>query len=433
MSETKDEPIYKKAYDKIHYRLIHVFSKTILISLIVGIISGFMMVLFNTLLITFRLAFSYLPYFIGPLIAGGLTSILVKYGKFRNIMGSGDEQFVTEVTSSELDFKVTPNLFMKTLATSWTFGSGMICGREGPGILIGANIGFLLSKRLNLEREDFVFIGASACVGALLKIPISGPLFVAELPYTNNLNYKALIPSILASTVAYTIYCLFFEFKPLVQIDALSINLEKVNYLLILHLLLAFGVFIGFIILGFTLLLKSFSRITEKLLEPKPGIWILPFIGGIAYSVLLLIVIPLNPNYREFLIGPETSIITVFVYIVGSLTWYVLLIITILFLIGIMCSIGTMNSAGLIMPLIIFGALIGGLFGALFCPEYIELFVLIGMAAALGAATNCPIAAIFMVVEMTWIPLLFVPAGIVTILAYLINSPSSIVHKQQTK
>jgi len=78
----------------------------------------------------------------------------------------------------------------------------------------------------------------------------------------------------------------------------------------------------------------------------------------------------------------------------------------------------------------IIGGIICGLYGIVFYPENPELFVILGISVALGAATNNPIAAIFIIVEMTWVPLLFIPVGITTVAAYLISGPNSIIPGQ---
>ena len=67
-------------------------------------------------------------------------------------------------------------------------------------------------------------------------------------------------------------------------------------------------------------------------------------------------------------------------------------------------------------------ALLGGLFGVIFFPEYPELFVILGISAVLGASMNNPITAIIIIVEMTWEPFLFITAGITTIIAYIFFS-----------
>jgi CIC family chloride channel protein len=397
------------------------------------------------MLIFFKITMrSFLPYFISPLIAGLLTSLLVKYGHANRVMGTGADAFVEDINKadeeyidqSKMGFSRKQNLFSKTLATGWTYGSGMVCGLEGPGLLIGGNLGWLFFSpdRFHIDRLDAFFIGASACTGAILKAPISGALFCAELPYFNHIRYKSLIPSIIASAIAYFIFCSFFEFTPLIKADSSSFRPDQINYFSLLPLLVIFGIISGILVLILMSLLRAFTNKLNELFETKPGLWILPLMGAAGYSIFLLIVIPFLPNnYTNLLIGPDASFLNylISVFNASSISGEFLLILAILFIIAIFLSIGTMNSAGIIMPLMIFGAIIGGLFGVLFYPQNPQLFVLIGISAFLGAALNSPIAAIFIIIEMTWIPVLLIPASITTLIAYIFSGPSSIIPGQK--
>ena len=406
----------------------------LLLAIILGVICGFIMVLFNYLLIFFQITFSLLPYFLAPILAGALTSLLVKYGNLEEILGTGSPEFIREVTSSEEEknSKRISIVFGKTFATSWTYGSGMICGREGPGLLIGANLGALLSVKLGQNKKDASFIGASACTAAILKAPISGALFCAELPYNNHIRYKSLIHSIIAAIIAYIIFCLFFGFSPLIKTNLSSISPDKVNYISLLPFLIAFGVFVGIFILFLTYFLRGLTSILRNKFKEKPGLWILPLIGGCAYGLFLFLTIPMiKVHYRLELSHPDFNFISILTENLGLNLWTFLLILLLIITIAIILSIGTMNSAGIIMPLMFLGAILGGVFGVLFYPENPELFVLLGISAALGAATNNPIASIFIIVEMTWVPLLFIPAGIATIIAYIFSGPISIIPGQK--
>jgi len=408
----------------------------ILISCLLGAICGLVMVGFNFLLIFFKLGFSFLPYFISPIIAGALTSLLVKKGIKRNlflIMGSGASEFVVEATGVEYAYDRFPVLLGKTIATSWTYGSGMVCGKEGPGLLIGANLGYLIAKkfeRFELELDDYFFIGASACTSAILRTPISGALFCAELPYSNHIRYSSLIPSILASIIAFLIFSFFFEFKPLIETDLTAV--EKINYFTLLPLLIFFGIFIGLIMFVIINSLGKWMKVLKNHYSKRLGFWKLPLIGAALYSIFLFFVIPLiDPKFKGILITPDTSILSFITSSIKEMHWLTLLILIILFLIAILFSIGFYNSAGIILPLMLLGALLGGLFGVIFYPEYPELFVILGISAALGASINNPITAIILIVEMTWEPFLFIPAGIVTIIAYIFSGPNSIIPGQR--
>ncbi len=402
-----------------------------LIAIIFGVICGAIIILFNFLLELFKFGFSYVPYFLAPIIAGLSTSLLVKYGKYDRIMGTGSDQFIKEVTLSNPEYKKIANLLAKAFATSWTFGSGMICGREGPGLLIGANLGSLLSKKKRSDRHIYSFIGASACTAALLKAPISGALFCSELPYYNHIHYKSLIPSIISSTIAYIIFCLVFGFTPLIETQLFSASPESINYVFLFPILIVFGVFVGIFVILYIGVLNIITHHLKNRFEKKIGLWILPLLGGFGYGIFLLVIIPfMNFNYSNELIHPDLSFLSVLTNFVHVIPWNHILVFLMVILIAIILSIGTMNSAGIIMPLLIVGALNGGLFGILVYPEYAELFVMLGVSATLGAATKNPIAAIFIIVEMTWVPMLFIPAGITTVIAYTISGTTSIIPGQ---
>ncbi|TFG29314.1 MAG: chloride channel protein [Promethearchaeota archaeon] len=426
--------------DKSSNTYINWFSRYIIIliiSCLLGAICGFVMVGFNYLLNFFKLGFSFIPYFIAPLIAGALTSLLVKKGVKNNlflIMGTGAAQFITEATGRESAYDRFPVLLSKTLATSWTYGSGMLCGKEGPGLLIGANLGYIIAKRfkrLELDLSDYFFIGASACTSAILRTPISGALFCAELPYSNHIRYKSLLPSIFASIIAFLIFSFFFEFKPLIKTDLTAV--EKIDYITLLPLLIFFGILTGLIMFIIITCLGRWMKMIKNHYNRRLGFWKLPLIGAALYSVFLFIVIPLiDPQYKGVLITPDTSILSFITSSIKDMHWLTLLILIILFLVAILFSIGFYNSAGIILPLMLLGALIGGLFGVIFYPEYPELFVILGISAVLGASINNPITAIILIVEMTWEPYLFIPAGIVTILAYIFSGPNSIIPGQRT-
>lgn len=415
-----------------HRSFLSHFLKILILSGIFGAICGFVMVGFNVLLLLFEFSFSFLPYFINPIIAGIMTSLLVRFGRKWNlsrIMGSGAPEFVEEVTQDGVRYSKLPILIGKTFATSWTFGSGMACGKEGPGLLIGANLGHLFEKRFNfsdLERVDFYFVGASACTSAILKIPISGALFCAELPYTSHIKYRSLLPSIFASAISYIIFCSFFEFTPL--ISATYPRMVYLNYPIILPLTIVFGLFIGGFVLLLVVIMRGIVNKTSNYFKKKNFYWIVPLIGALFYSIFLLLIIPyLNPIYHNIFIAPDTFYLSYIITHIRKFDWFAFLLFIFLFLIAMSFSIGFSNSAGLILPLMVFGALVGGFFGVVFYPEHPELFVLIGISAALGAALKNPITAIIIIVEMTWEPFLFIPAGIATIIAYICSGPNSII------
>jgi CIC family chloride channel protein len=62
-------------------------------------------------------------------------------------------------------------------------GAGLMLGREGPSVQMGANIGALFGKKFCLEKTDLLTLmaaGAGAGLAASFNAPIAGAVFVLE-------------------------------------------------------------------------------------------------------------------------------------------------------------------------------------------------------------------------------------------------------------
>ena len=99
----------------------------------------------------------------------------------------------------------------KLLAGVATIGSGGALGLEGPSIYAGSVTGLAVRDRFQnwLRREDVRILltaGAAAGVAAVFKAPATGVLFALEAPYRDDVNRKALLPSLLAAATSYVTY-----------------------------------------------------------------------------------------------------------------------------------------------------------------------------------------------------------------------------------
>ena len=97
-------------------------------------------------------------------------------------------------------------------------GSGGSGGREGPTAQIGAGFGSFLARVLDLDARDAriaVAAGMAAGIGAIFRAPLGGAVLGIEIPYREDVEADALVPSFVASIVAFTIFGVLIGFTPI--------------------------------------------------------------------------------------------------------------------------------------------------------------------------------------------------------------------------
>ncbi|PYN10771.1 MAG: chloride channel protein EriC, partial [Candidatus Rokuibacteriota bacterium] len=108
---------------------------------------------------------------------------------------------------------------VKIVASAVTLGTGGSGGREGPIAQIGSGFGAWLARALRVsdyERRIMVLAGAAGGIGAIFRAPLGGALIACELLYRNmELEHEAVIPALLTSVVAYTVYGHFSGWAPM--------------------------------------------------------------------------------------------------------------------------------------------------------------------------------------------------------------------------
>jgi CIC family chloride channel protein len=87
---------------------------------------------------------------------------------------------------------------------------------------------------------------------------------------------------------------------------------------------------------------------------------------------------------------------------------------------------------GLFIPLVVGGAIVGRMVGEVVNPDDRTLFIIIGMAAFLGAGYRVPLAAVVFVAETTGQPGFIVPALFAAVAAELVMGGQSITPFQRS-
>ena len=328
------------------------------------------------------------PYFI-PLWfvillgAAGLVTYLLKWEPL--ISGSGIPQVEGEMQGRirTVWWRV---LLAKFLGGLLTIGAGLALGREGPSIQLGAMAGKGVSRLSGRTGEERLLItcGASAGLAAAFNAPLAGVLFSLEEVH-KKISAGLLLPCMAASITADFISRSLFGLGPVFHLPEISM-LPLKHYWLVAVL----GVLLG-------LLGAAYNRCTalaQDLYGKIPSRYLriaLPFLLAGALGFVYPQVLGGGHSIVEGLSLQPAA---------GTLA----LLLAARFFFSIACF-GSGAPGGIFLPLLVLGAVSGGLTGTLAGLAGIsvpaENFVILGMAGFFAAVVRAPITGILLIYEMT--------------------------------
>lgn len=315
-----------------------------------------------------------------------------------------------------IPFSVIP---VKALSASLVIGSGGSAGCEGPVTQIGAGCGSAVARLFRLsvaERRLLMAAGLAAGVGAIFRAPLAGAIFAAEIFYSGfDIEFEVVIPSLVASTVAYTVFALLFGWQPLFAMEAQAFRQAGS---LIPYLALALAVAVGA-----KLYIAVFRSVQAAFRRARAPSWAKPAVGGLLTGVIgFFLPQVLGSGYgviQQALAAGGAQAGTV-----GTLSLGTLGLLFFGKIVATSCTVGSGGSGGVFGPALVAGAALGAAVGlalSRLCP-WLEIhpgaFALVGMAGFLAASVRVPIAAIVMVSEVTGNHGLLLPCMWVCGLAY---------------
>jgi CIC family chloride channel protein len=315
---------------------------------------------------------------------------------------------------------------VKLLASAITIGSGGSAGREGPAAQISAGFGAVLGRwflRDSQDRRIAVAAGIGAGIGAIFRAPLGGALLAAEILYIHDIEAEAIIPSLIASIVGYTIFGAWFGFTPIFGTQAtlaLGSPLQLIYYA-------ALGVLSG---AGGIAYARTFYGVTGWFRRLGVPAWLKPALGGLAVGILGLFVPQvLHTGYGWVQVAMTRQ---------GLLAMSPLVLVAIPLgkIIATSLSIGSGGSGGIFGP----GMVIGGMLGAVLWrvgagvlpsfPSDPAPFVIIGMMSLFGGIAHAPLAVMLMVAEMTGNLSLLAPAMVAVAVATAVVGDRTIYEAQ---
>ena len=317
--------------------------------------------------------------------------------------GSG-VQHVEAVAAGEAKPASPAVIPVKFVGGVLAIGSGMVLGREGPTVQMGATLGVMVARWLRMRLEDIRDL-QTACGGAGLGVafnaPMGGALFVFE-EVDRRFGMRLTLATLLAAGTAISVSRYLLGVHVELPIAALP-NAQP--HELIPYVLL--GVLLGFAGLAYNrsviFALELHARLVSHWAPEAKAAVVGGVVGLVAWFVPPLVG------------GGETLSLDVLRGVVPLATLLMLFVLR--WLLGALCY-APGAPGGLFAPLLLVGA-IGGACFAILANRMLPMldlspasFAVVAMAAFFTAVVRAPLTGIVLVAEMTAATTLIVPSFI---------------------
>jgi H+/Cl- antiporter ClcA len=310
---------------------------------------------------------------------------------------------------------------VKIAASAITIGSGGSGGREGPTAQISAGFGSLLGRVLDLNPADTriaVAAGIGSGIGAIFRAPLGGAVLGAEILYRDDIEGEAIMPSIIASIVGFSIFGAFEGYTPIFGFVR-GYQFDQPIHLLYFALL---GLAAGAVGRLYSRSFYGVAALTRRL----PGSpMVKPAVAGLLVGLLGLAVPgALGTGYgfvQQAMAEP-----------LSGLSLWVILALPFVKILATSLSIGSGGSGGIFGPGMVIGAFVGAGVWQLLHPFAPSLpassapFVVVGMIACFGSISHALLGVMLMVGEMTGTLALLAPAMIALGVAALVVGDATI-------
>ena len=242
-------------------------------------------------------------------------------------------------------------------------------------------------------------------------------MFALEVPFQGDLARRMLLPALVASGSGYLVFAAINGTEPLFPV----LGSQQFSYRDLLGAVLV-GMLAGVAARWFAWMLRRAKRLSNG---PRP--WLFTFLAGIVVGGTFLLGRLLTGE--SLLVGSGYHVLT-WAADPSRSVWVVLAIL------GLRCLATSATVAGggvggLFVPLVVAGALAGVVVGHAVNRPDLGLFVVIGVAAFLGAGYRVPLAAVMFVAETTGRPAYVVPGLIAAVVAELAMGDSSVTSYQR--
>jgi CIC family chloride channel protein len=340
-----------------------------------------------------------------PVIGGIIVGFMAKYGSPK-IKGHGIPEAMEAVLINRS--RIQPRVaILKPISAAIAIGTGGPFGAEGPIIQTGGAVGSLIGQLVHTtasERKVLLACGAAAGMSATFNTPIAGVILAIEL-LLFEFKSRSFIPLVIASTIATAVHMQLLGTGPMFTVAAMDFGIPQA-----LPFYVLLGGLCGLAAVGFSKLLYWTEDQFEKL--PIDELW-WPAIGALGLGIIGYFV------PRVLGVGYDT----ISDILNANLSLKLLVVVMLAKAVALVVSLGSGTSGGLLAPMFMSSAAIGGVFALgvdrIFPGAHLSAgaFALVAMGAVFGAASRAAFTFIIFAFEITRDYNSVLPLMLVTVIA----------------
>lgn len=337
-----------------------------------------------------------------PILGGLVIGLMARYGSDK-IRGHGIPEAIEAilVRGSRVDPKVA---LLKPLSSAISIGSGGPFGAEGPIIMTGGAFGSLVAQCFSLtsaERKTLLVAGAAGGMSAVFASPLAATLLAVEL-LLFEWKPRSFLPVVVASAVAASLRPWLLGDGPVFPVVPHDVHPNVPLLLACVACGLAGG--------ALSTVLSKAIYVVEDVFQKVPLHWMWwPAIGGAVIGLGGLVeprALGVGYDVIESLLAHDLALKALLVLMaVKAVIWAI--------------SLGSGTSGGVLAPLLILGASLGGLESHVFPSLGTGFWPLVSMAAVLGGTMRSPLMAIVFALEITHDWAMALPLLVAVPVAYL--------------
>ena len=319
---------------------------------------------------------------------GGLAAGLLALAVTRS-EGGGVSDVMEAVALGRARLSMTVTL-VKSAASWCAIVCGGSLGREGPLIQFGGTTGHAVATRLALstdQRRVLIAAGTAAGFAAAYNTPLAAVVFVLEI-VAGIIVVDTVVPTLVATVIATALTRAAVGEGPIYGMRTFVVTHPGE-----LFAFAGVAVAAALVAVGFTRLIAAGEHAFRRPWLRAPGRQAL---GGLGAGAIIVLIPTVAGNGYE----PLNQILD------GSSGIAIVGVLLVAKMIATTCSVGSGNPGGVFTPTLLVGGCTGYLVGVALASAGLDVgppggYALVGMAAAIAAATHAPLLAAVLAFELS--------------------------------